>query len=171
MVGYNTMFAACDEAGSTTDEPLANLLFDRPSADIILRSQDSYHLRVPKTIVANNSPILSELIRKTLEPSGDTNAHASLPVVQLPESGEILHCLLTFIFPVPPLVPSTPEEIMKLLFIAQKYQMETALTHIRGCIARQNSLPTRLEPALHIYAPHKSTGFDQKRFKPHELYF
>jgi hypothetical protein len=41
---------------------------------------------------------------------------------------------------------------MELLSVAQKYQMGTALTHIRGCIARQNSLPTRLEPALHIYA-------------------
>jgi hypothetical protein len=34
---------------------------------------------------------------------------ASLPVVQLPERGEILRCLLTFIFPVTPLVPSTPD--------------------------------------------------------------
>jgi hypothetical protein len=73
-------------------------------------------------------------------------------VVQLPESGKILHCLLTFIFPVTPFLPSTPEEILELLSVAQKYQMETALTHIRGSIARHNSLPTRLEPALHIYA-------------------
>ena len=139
------------ELAFTTDEPLANLLFDYPGADIILRSQDSHHFRVPKTFVVNHSPILGELIRRTLV-SGDTNAHASLPVVQLPERGGILHCLLTFIFPVPPLVPSTPEEIMELLSIAQNYQMESALTHIRGSIARQNSLPTRLEPALHIYA-------------------
>jgi hypothetical protein len=140
------------EAASTTDEPPVNLLFDYPGADIILCSQDTYHFRVPKTFVVNNSAILRELIRRTLDSSGDTNAHALLPVLQLPESGEILHSLLTFIFPVPPLIPSTPEEIMELLSIAQKYQMENALTHIRGCIARQNSLPTRLEPALHIYA-------------------
>ena len=140
------------ETASTTDEPLANLLFDYPGADIILRSQDCYHFRVPKIYIVNNSPILGELIQRTLDSPGDANAEASLPVVQLPESGEILHCLLTFIFPVTPLVPSTPEEIMELLSVAQKYQMESALTHIRGSIARQNSLPTRLEPALHIYA-------------------
>jgi hypothetical protein len=29
------------------------------------------------------------------------DADASLPVVQLPEGGEILHCLLTFIFLLP----------------------------------------------------------------------
>jgi hypothetical protein len=73
-------------------------------------------------------------------------------VVQLPESGEIVHYLLTFIFPVTPLVPSTPEEIMELLSVAHKYQMENALSHIRGIIARQNSLPTGLEPALRIYS-------------------
>jgi hypothetical protein len=74
-------------------------------------------------------------------------------VVQLPESGEIIHCLLTFIFPVTPLLPSTPEEIMELLSVAQKYQMETAMTNIRGTIARRNSesLPSGLEPALRIY--------------------
>ena len=141
------------EAASVTDEPLPNLvLFDYPGADIILRSQNGYHFRVPKTSIVNNSPILSELIRRTLDSISDANAEASLPVVQLPESGEILHCLLTFIFLVAPLVPSTPEEMMELLSVAQKYQMGDALTHIRGSIARRNSLPTRLEPALHIYA-------------------
>jgi hypothetical protein len=41
---------------------------------------------------------------------------------------------------------------MELLSVAQKFQMETVLIHIRGSIARQKPLPTHLEPALHIYA-------------------
>jgi hypothetical protein len=139
------------EAASTTDEPLPNLLFEYPSADIILRSQDSYHFRVPKIYIANGSPVISQLILGALGPPLSPNDESSIPVVQLPESGEIIHCLLTFIFPVTPLVPSTPEEIMELLSVAQKYQMETAQTHIRGTIARQNSLPTRVEPALRLY--------------------
>jgi hypothetical protein len=78
---------------------------------------------------------------------------ASLPVLPLPERGEILHYLLTFIFPVIPVVPSTHEETMELLFVAQKYQVNAVLlTHIRGTISRQNPLPTRLEPALRVYA-------------------
>jgi hypothetical protein len=140
------------EAASTSDESLANLLFDYPGADIILRSQDSHHFRVPKIYIVNSSPVLGELIQSALDPPHAADYEHSLPLVPLPESGEILHCLLTFIFPVIPLVPSTPEEIMELLSVAQKYQMEFALTHIRGSIARQNSLPTRLEPALHTYS-------------------
>ena len=41
---------------------------------------------------------------------------------------------------------------MELLSVAQKYQMETVLVHIRRSIALQNPLPTHPDPALHIYA-------------------
>jgi hypothetical protein len=136
---------------STTDEPLRNIL-DYPGADIILRSQDSHHLRVPKIFVIHNSPVLNELVRRTLESHSDANAEASLPVVQLPESGKILRHLLTFILPPFPAIPPTHEETMELLSVAQKYQMEAVLVHVREIIPRQNPLPTQLEPALHVYA-------------------
>jgi hypothetical protein len=141
------------EATSTTDEPLANLvLFDYPNADIILRSQDCYHFLVPKIYIVNSSPILGELIQSTLDSPGAAKAEAPLPVVHVPKKGEIIHSLLTLIFPVTPLVPSTPEEILELLSVAQTYQMDSVLTHIRDRTARRNSLPTRLEPALRIYS-------------------
>jgi hypothetical protein len=142
------------EAASTTDEPLVNSLrvFNHPDADLVLRSHDSHHFRVPKIYVISSSPVLEELIRRALESSDPPDASHALLVVQLPERGAILLSLLTFIFPMTPLVPSTPEEIMELLSVAQKYQMGSTLDYIRGTIARQNLLPTRLESALHIYA-------------------
>ena len=136
----------------STDEPISNLIFDYRGADVILRSQDLYHFRVPKTFIINNSPILCEIIQRASHSPGNANGNPSLPVVLLPEHGKMLRFLLTFIYPVIPLLPSTPEEIMELLSVAQKYRMETALTHIRGSIARQSSLPTGLEQLLHIYA-------------------
>jgi hypothetical protein len=140
------------EKPSTKDGSPGNLLFNYAGgADIILCSQDGRQFRVPKTFIINNSPILDELIQKALDSPGDANPETSPPMVRLPESSQILHCLLTFIFPVTPLLPSTHAEVMELLYVAQKYQMPTALTHIRGSM-RNNSLPTRLEPALHIYA-------------------
>ncbi|KAF8491475.1 hypothetical protein F5888DRAFT_1620043, partial [Russula emetica] len=149
---HETMSTVPTGEASTTDEPLENLLFDYPGADIVLRSQDSHHFRVPKIYIINSSPVLGELIQRALDsPRTVAKAEVSLPVVQLPECSEILRCLLTFIFPLIPLVPSTPEEIMNLLSVAQEYKMGTVLIHIRGSIARENLLPTRLEPALHIY--------------------
>src|SRR5882762_1956171 len=112
------------EAASIADEPLANIVpFDYPGADLILRSQDSHDFQVLKVFITNNSPVLEELIRRTLDSPGDANAEVSLPVVQLPDRGEILRYLLTFIFPVTPVTPSTHEEAMELLSVAQKYQM------------------------------------------------
>ena len=150
---YETMSTISHDSGSTTDLPLANSLFDFPGADIILRSSDSYHLQVPKTYIFNSSPVLGKLIRAALDSSGNANPETLFPVVQLPESGKILRCLFTFNFPVDPLLPSIPEEIMELLSVAQKYQMGTALTHIRGSISQQNALlPTSKESAFRIYA-------------------
>ena len=137
---------------SLTDRPFTKLLIDHPGADITLRSQVSYHLRVSKIYIANSSPILAELIRSTIDSPSNANPVASTPVVQLQERGEIIQSLFTFIFPVTPVLPSTPGEIMELLSFAQKYQIETALTQIRGSTAQYNSLFTTLEPALHTYA-------------------
>jgi BTB/POZ domain len=153
---------ALHEAASATDKPLANLLFDYPGADIILRSQDYYHFQVPKIYIANSSPVLGELIQSALDSPGVADVEASLPVVQVPKRGKILHFLLTIIFPINSLVPSSPEEILELLSDAQTYQMDFVLTHIRDRIARQNSLPTRLEPALRIYSLAQKYGLRQE---------
>ena len=150
------------EAFSTTDSRLVISLLDHTGADVVLRSQDSRHLLVPKTYIVNSSPILGELIRKASDSPSDANARVSLPVVQLPESGEVLHCLLTFIFPVTPRIPPTVEEIMELLSVASKYQVGTALAHIRASVAQQNLMPTCLEPALRIYALAQKYGLRQE---------
>jgi hypothetical protein len=136
----------------TVDGPLANILLDYPGADVILRSQDSYQFRVPKIYIENSSPVLSELIRKVLDSPDATNPLASLPVVRLPKRGEIIHCILTFIFPVIPLLPSTPEEAMELLSEAQAYQMGSVLSQIRDRIAQHYPQHTHLEPVLRIYS-------------------
>ena len=156
------MSTVTPEASSTTDRHLVISLFNHSGADIVLRSQDSHHIQVPKIYIINSSPVLGELIRKASDSPSNANAGVSLLVVPLPESGEILHCLLTFIFPVIPRIPSTLEEIMELLSAAQKYQMGTALAHIRGSVAQQNLLPTRLEPALRIYALAQKYGLRQE---------
>jgi BTB/POZ domain len=141
---------------STSDDPLAGLLFEYPGADIILRSRDYHHFRVPKSYLANSSPVLDELIQKALPvgPLDDENGTASLPVVELPETGVIIHSLLTFVFPVLSLIPPTndSELSMELLSVAQKYQMFSVLAHIRGSIMRQNPPSTQRDTALHIYS-------------------
>jgi len=129
------------------------LHFDYPGSDIILRSCDSHDSRVPQLYLINSSPVLRDLIRGTLSTSDVANREKQepLPVVELPESGGILYSLLTFIFPVAPILPSTTENIMKLLAVAQKYQMDSVLTHIRA-LSRQDPPLILPETALHVYS-------------------
>ena len=137
-----------------TSESQEALHFDYPVSDIVLHSCDSHNFHVSKLYIANSSPVLRELILQSVSdtsggPSGEEQA--PLPVVRLPESGATLHSLLTFIFPVVPILPSTSEEIMELLAVAQKYQMDSILSHIRGNIAEKDPPFLRPETAFYIY--------------------
>ena len=152
------------------DKPTTNLLFDYPGADLILRSKDSHHFRVPKCYIVNSSLVLTELIRKALVPPDAAHAEpSSLPVVQLPEGGTILHSLLTFVFPVTPIIPSTTEATIELLFVAQKYQMSSVLAHIRSTIARDSPIPNRPENSLYTYALAQQYGLRQEALQAAQM--
>ena len=138
---------------------LENLLFDFPGADVTLRSCDSYEFRVLKTYIFHSSPILGESVLDAEFPQSGTATlmdtavtGTSLPVVLLPESGAILFSLLTYIFPVKSILPSTVEQVMELLSAAEKYKMDAVLTHIRNSLAQQDPPFFREENSLYIYS-------------------
>ena len=149
-----------------------NLLFDYPEADIILRSRDSYDFRVLKLYIVNSSPVLGEKLLlspdrhpKPSAPSTPVESNvegttaANLPsVVQLPVDGAILLSLLTYIFPVQPILPFTVEHIMELLSVAQMYKMNVVLTYIRMHIAQREPPFIREETAFLIYSLSQKYG-------------
>jgi hypothetical protein len=115
--------------------------YDYPDADIILRSSDSRDFRVLKLLIIKSSPVLDKLIKATPDLPAATvpaDTETPLPVVRISETGDLLHNLLTFILPVPPVLPSTVEKTLELLSVAQKYEMAHILIHIRGSIALQD---------------------------------
>ena len=142
----------------TLYETLPNLLFEFLGADIILLSRDLYHFQVPKVYIVNCSPVFDKSIRNALDRPHDVHDEESLPVIELPESGATLHHLLTYIFPVTPFVPSTAENFMELLSVAQKYQMDSVLAHIRLSIVRHIPPPTQRDSALHMYSLAQTYG-------------
>ena len=98
--------------------------------------------------------MLRELIRTISNTSHITNSEESgpLPVVELPENGALLHSIVTLIFPVVPIIPSSPEKIIELLAVAKKYQMDSVLNHIRSIIGARKDPPfIHPETAFHIY--------------------
>ena len=154
----------------TSDEPPTNVLFDYPGADFIFRSKDSHHFRVPKSYIVNSSTVLAELIQNALVPPDVAHLEASsLPVIQLPEGGAILHSLFTFVFPVTPIMPSTTETTMELLSVAQKYQMSSVLSHIRGIISRESLLSARPETSFYTYSLAQKYGLRQEALQAAQM--
>lgn len=127
--------------------------FNYPGSDIILRSCDSHNFRLPRLYIEICSPILRKLVQsvsRTLD-TPNVEEKETLSVVKLPESKATLYGLLTFIFPVNPILPPTAEKIIELLAVAQKYQMDSVVSHIRGAISRQDPPFVRRETAFHVY--------------------
>ena len=60
------------------------------------------------------------------------------PVVQLAGSRAVISSLLTFVFPIIPVLPPTIEQILELLSVADKYEMTTALIRIRDSASRRD---------------------------------
>ncbi|KAF8262049.1 hypothetical protein EI94DRAFT_1833008 [Lactarius quietus] len=115
-----------------------------PHTEIILHSSDSHDFRVQKFYIVDSSPVLGKKITATtghgiwLEATSETPCEVStadgvtgdeplLPIIQLPENHEIISDLLTFVFPVLPVLPPTIEQIFELLSVAEKYEMLTTL--------------------------------------------
>jgi hypothetical protein len=140
-----------------------NSLFDDPDADIILRSYDyrEFRLGVLKHNVIKASPVLREAIQDALS-SPTASTTPSLPSVQLSESGDTLSSLLSFILPMPSALPSTIEQTMLLLSVAQKYQMVFIMSSIRAVIASQDPPFVRQETALQVYSLAQTHGLRQE---------
>ena len=116
-------------------------------ADVILQSSDLVSFRVHRSILAISSPFFKDLF--SLPQPRDDEAADGLPIVHVPENAELLHSLLTVLYPIPSVIPNSYEKTLTLLAALQKYDMVIAISTVRPEIARQ--LPTT-EAAFHVYA-------------------
>ncbi|KAI9438293.1 hypothetical protein H4582DRAFT_252797 [Lactarius indigo] len=114
-------------------------------ADVILQSSDLISFRVHKSTMAISSPFFSDLFSLPQPPDGE--AIDELPVVRLSEDAEVLHSLLTLLYPIPSVIPDSYEKALALLSASQKYNMDTVSSAIRCKI----NLPTT-EAAFRAYA-------------------
>ena len=163
-----------------SDSIAEEYVLDHPHADIILRSCDSREFRVPRIYIVDSSPVLAELTRAPApdisNPSesntvirADTS-NSSLPVYHLPERGDVLSSLLSYvIISIIPSLPPTIENIIELLSVAQKYRMVSALAHIRDHISRQNPPLIRKSTAFHAYSLAQKYGLRQEALQAAQL--
>jgi len=133
------------------DKSSTKVVIKYPDADIILRSSDSSDFRLQKLFITKSSSPLNGRIQAASSLS-DANSGKPLPVVHLSEGSRILYSLLTFVLPLSPALPSTLEETMELLSVAQKYEMSHVLVHIRGSVALKNPPLINKTNALRVYS-------------------
>lgn len=151
----------------------SRVLFDDPDADLILRSLDFQTFRVIRLYIIRSSAVLGGMIRAAgSSTSGSANSVSSerrLPELQLPDRSTILSYLITFIFPVPSILPSSLEEQMELLSVAQKYQMSSVIDHIRGSLSMQDPPFIRRENAFLAYSLAQRYGLHREAIQAARL--
>lgn len=101
--------------------------FNRPSADVILRSCDLVDFRVHRGILTESSPFFSDMFELPqpahAEPTCATEAARAPPVVDMAGDAETLDALLRLLYPIvkPPL--EDPKLLALVLKAAHKYDM------------------------------------------------
>ncbi|KAH9914114.1 uncharacterized protein B0H18DRAFT_1046655 [Fomitopsis serialis] len=110
----------------TTDAPAP---FNKPTADLILRSSDGMNFRVRKAILAEASPVFEDMLSLPT-PQDPAESPNNLPIVPMTEDSRILQGLLCLCYPINDMPIQTLEEASILLDAARKYAMDGALNYL-----------------------------------------
>ncbi|KAF8258648.1 hypothetical protein EI94DRAFT_1814944 [Lactarius quietus] len=102
---------------------------DLPHSDVILQSSNLVNFRVNKVGLSVSSSFFADMF--SLPQPADDEDVDGLPVVRLPEDAETLNGLLTVLYPVPSVVPTSYDKALQLLAAAQKYDMAGVQSSIR----------------------------------------
>ena len=108
---------------------------DVPDANLILRSSDLVNFRVHKQVLAMASPFFKDLLSLPQPPDSETVD--GLHFVQMTEDAELVHSLVSLLYPVRAKIPNSSDEVLYLLAACQKYDMVEIQSHIRAEVDRR----------------------------------
>ncbi|KAL6298139.1 hypothetical protein BKA93DRAFT_714576, partial [Sparassis latifolia] len=103
---------------------VARYPFNKPTADLILRSSDRVLFRTHKTILAEASPFLARIIPHSAAAHGASVN--DLPVLEIEAQSRTVENLLTICYPVPNPLLASSREISDVLHAAAKYDVSYA---------------------------------------------
>ncbi|KAH9174307.1 hypothetical protein EDB89DRAFT_2094036, partial [Lactarius sanguifluus] len=148
-----------EESTSENSDPSSvSLCLDLPDANIIVRSSDRVNFRVHKSVLAVSSPFFRDLLSLPQPP--DDELVDGLPVIQLSEDADLLNSLVSLLYPISPVIPSSYEKVFALLAVCQKYDMEPVQSNIRAA-TKLGMFPTPVEAeAFRACAIAGSLGLD-----------
>jgi len=124
---------------------------DMPNADIILQSSDLVNFHVHQSVLVTSSPFFRDMFSLPQPPNGTT--FDGLSVVSVSEDAEVLNSLISMLYPVPPEMPHSSNNILALLSAADKYDMGAVQSFIRAEASRKELLsPTDSGGVFKMYA-------------------
>ncbi|KAL6300864.1 hypothetical protein BKA93DRAFT_500708 [Sparassis latifolia] len=166
MAGIQTMAFGQPRTPQVTDAPPP---FDKPTADIILRSSDRVDFRVKKAILSETSwffdtmftlpqPSLIAGEMKRIRANGlETELKDGLAVVHITEDSRTIDCLLRICYPLRNPVITDLSELRRLLTSATKYAMDEAVE-----ILRERLYNLAQEIPLQVYAVAIQFNFEKE---------
>ena len=103
-----------------------------------------------------SSPFFKALLSLP-RPLDDENVDG-LPVVQFPEGSGLLNGLISLLYSISPVIPSSYEKVFALLAACQKYDMESIQPYIRANVKRGIFPAPAKTDAFGVYAIASSMG-------------
>ncbi|KAI0039402.1 hypothetical protein FA95DRAFT_1612597 [Auriscalpium vulgare] len=125
---------ATNRAQPSRHVPDARAIPQPPDADIVLKSSSGEQFWAHKVFLSLASPVFQGMLMLPPFPS-TSEGPPVLPVVELSENSEVLSAVLTWIYPVCSVVPTSFEEDAALLACMQKYEMEGILSVLRRSLS------------------------------------
>jgi hypothetical protein len=137
-----------------TPSPMAPYDFDAPDADAVFRSSDGKELRVHRLILGLSSPVFQSMFGLP-QP---TESPSELPIIDVPESSDILQPFLQYLYPRSPPSISDISIWAALYAVADKYGAEVVTDLLRDML-----IPRFLETSpLRVYALASRWGFEEE---------
>ena len=102
--------------------------FNKPSADLVLRSSDNVSFRVRKAILAEASPVFEDMF--TLTTPQNPSPNDPTPIIDMAEDRHVLDGLLRLCYPIHETPIRTVDKAILLLEAATKYAMDGALAYL-----------------------------------------
>jgi hypothetical protein len=130
--------------------------FNMRNTDVILRSSDGANFRVHRLVLTTASPFFDDLFSLPQPDEDETidGAH----VICLPEDKEVLHSLITMLYPIPSVLPDSYNKVLDLLTASQKYDMAAVQSSIRAEVSRKSYPLLTGAAVFHTYAIASSKG-------------
>ena len=123
-----------------------------PNADVILQSSDLVDFYVNRSVLIASSPLFRDLF-SLHQPPND-----ALSLIHLAEDAETLDSLISMLYPVPPEMPPSSDNVLTLLTAATKYDMDAVQSSIRSEVNRRGLLSSTPAESFRIYAVACSKG-------------